>query len=327
MHTLSRRAFATLVAAALAGVAGSALAQSDFPNKPIRMLVPFAPGGVVDTTARILGQKLTERVGWNIVIENRPGGNGFIATTAVAKSPADGYTLLVAHTGEFSVNPALFPNVPYDVDRDFVPITMISDTPMLLLAPANAPFNTVQELVREAKAKPGQIGFSTPGTGSINHLAGEWFAIAAGVKLLHVPYKGGAPAATAVAAGEIPLGVVAIPGAMPHLKSGRVKVIGLTTAKRAAYEPKWPTAQEGGVKDLDASNWVGLFAPKGTPQPIVDRIHSEVLKALEAPDVKAKFAEAGGETAGMSQAAFAAKIKTDLERYRAVVKQGNLKPE
>src|SRR6185503_10868470 len=160
----------------------------EYPNKPIRMLVPFAPGGAVDTTARVLAQAMQQRVNWQFVIENRPGGNGFIATTAVAKAAPDGYTLLMAHTGEFAVNPALFDNVPYELERDFLPITMVSDSPMLYLATAKAPFNTFQELVAQAKAKPGSITYGSAGNGSINHLAGEWLAQAAGIQLLHVPY-------------------------------------------------------------------------------------------------------------------------------------------
>src|SRR5258706_11084718 len=174
------------------------LAQAqNYPAKPIHVLVPFAPGGAVDTTARVLAQAMQQRVDWQFVIENRPGGNGFIATTAVQKAAPDGYTLLMAHTGEFAVNPALFENVPYELERDFMPITMVSDSPMLYLANVNAPFNTFQELVAQAKAKPGSISFSSAGSGSINHLAGEWLARAAGIQLLHVPYKGGAPAAAA----------------------------------------------------------------------------------------------------------------------------------
>ena len=173
----------------------STVNAQDYPTKPIRMLVPFAPGGAVDTTARVLAQAMQQRVNWQFVIENRPGGNGFIATTAVAKSAPDGYTLLMAHTGEFAVNPALFSDVPYELERDFVAITMVSDAPMLYLATAKAPFNTFQELVAQAKAKPGFISFGSAGNGSINHLAGEWLAQAAGIQLLHVPYKGGNPAA------------------------------------------------------------------------------------------------------------------------------------
>ena len=300
----------------------------DYPSKPIRMLVPFAPGGAVDTTARVLAQAMTQRLNWQFVVENRPGGNGFIATTAVAKSPADGYTLLMAHTGEFAVNPALFSNVPYELERDFIPITMVSDAPMLYLASAKAPFNTFGELVAQAKAKPGSISFGSAGNGSINHLAGEWLAQAAGIQLLHVPYKGGAPAAAAVAAGDVHFGVMAAPGAMPHIKSGRGKVIGITTAKKSPLDPSWATPRDANIPDLDASIWVGLFAPKGTPQPIVERINAEVRKTLEQPEVQKRFVESGGaEAVGMSSADFLVRVKKDLERYRAVIKAANVKAE
>ena len=309
------------------GLAALAQAQ-DYPAKPVRILVPFAPGGAVDTSTRILTQKMSERLGWNFVIENRPGGNGFIATTAVAKSAADGYTLLMAHTGEFAVNPALFDNVPYELERDFVPITMVSDAPMLYLARAAAPFNTLQELVREAKAKPGTLTFASPGNGSINHLAGEWLAHAAGIKLQHVPYKGGAPAAAAVGAGDVEFGVMAVPGAAPFIKSGRGKVIGITTQKKSPLNPEWPTPRDGGITDVDASIWVGLFAPKGTPQPIIDKLNAEVRRSLEQPDLQKRFIEAGGaEAVGMSSAEFLARIKQDGERYRRVIKAANVKPE
>ncbi len=309
-----------LLAAPLAGA-------QDYPNKPIRMLVPFAPGGAVDTAARILALKMDERIGWKFVIENRPGGNGFIATTAVARSPADGYTLLVAHTGEFAVNPALFDNVPYELERDFVAITMVNDAPMLYLANIQAPFSSFRELVAQAKAKPGSITFGSAGNGSINHLAGEWLAQAAGIKLLHVPYKGGAPAAAAVAAGDVHFGVMAVPGATPHLKSGRAKVIGITTAKKSPLDPTWATPRDGGIPDLDASIWVGLFAPKGTPQAIVDRINAEVRKTLDQPDVKKRFVDIGSETAGMSSADFLARIKSDAERYKVIVKAAGVKAD
>ena len=290
--------------------------------------MPFAPGGAVDTSTRILTQKMTERLSWNFVVENRPGGNGFIATTAVAKAPADGYTLLMAHTGEFAVNPALFAEVPYDLERDFIPITMVSDAPMLYLAKSAANFNNFQELVREAKAKPGTITFSSAGTGSINHLAGEWLALAAGIKLQHVPYKGGAPAAQAVGAGDVDFGVMAVPGATPFLKSGKGKVIGITTAKKSPLNPDWATPRDGGIPDLDASIWVGLFAPKGTPQPVVDKVNSEVRKTLSDPDVQRRFVESGGaEAIGMSSADFLARIKADAVRYGRVVKAAGVKAE
>jgi len=312
---------------ALAVVATTAGAQ-DYPSKPIRVLVPFAPGGVVDTSTRILTQKMTERLKWSFVIENRPGGNGFIATTAVAKSPNDGYTLLMAHTGEFAVNPALFANVPYELERDFIPVTMVSDAPMLYLAKSAASFNSFQELVAAAKAKPGSITFSSAGNGSINHLAGEWLAVAAGIKLTHVPYKGGAPAAQAVGAGDVDFGVMGVPGAAPFLKSGRGKVIGITTAKKSPLDPSWATPRDAGIQDLDASIWVGLFAPKGTPQPVVDKLNGEVRKTLADPDLQKRFVESGGaEAVGMSSSEFLARIKQDAERYGRVVKAAGVKAE
>jgi tripartite-type tricarboxylate transporter receptor subunit TctC len=322
---MKRRLAGALAVLAVAFAAGAG--AQDYPSKPIRILVPFAPGGAVDTSARILTQKMSERLGWQFVIENRPGGNGFIATTAAAKATPDGYTLLMAHTGEFSVNPALFANVPYDLDRDFIAVTMVSDGPMLYLANKDTPFNNLRELVAAAKAKPGAITFSSAGTGSINHLAGEWLALAAGIQLLHVPYKGGAPGATAVAAGDVQFGVTAVPGATPHLKSGRAKVLGITTAKHSALDPAWGTPRDAGIPDVDASIWSGLFAPKGVPQPIVDQLNAEVRRTLDAPEVKARFAEQGFETAGMSPADFNARIKKDLERYRGVVKAANIKAE
>jgi tripartite-type tricarboxylate transporter receptor subunit TctC len=315
--------FITAIAFALA--LGTSFAQ-DYPNKPIRMLVPFAPGGAVDTTARVLAQAVQQRLNWQFVIENRPGGNGFIATTAVAKSAPDGYTLLMAHTGEFAVNPALFDNVPYELERDFAPITMVSDAPMLYLATAKAPFNTFQELVAQAKAKPGEITFGSAGNGSINHLAGEWLALAAGIKLQHIPYKGGAPAAAAVAAGDVHFGVMAVPGATPHLKSGRAKVIGITTAKKSPLDPSWATPRDAGIPDLDASIWVGLFAPKGTPQAVLDKLNQEVRATLSDAEVKRRFVDTGAEAVGMTPAEFLARIKSDAERYKRVVQKAGVKP-
>ena len=306
----------------------SSLANSqDYPAKPIRVLVPFAPGGAVDTTTRILTQKMTERLGWNFVVDNRPGGNGFIATTAAAQSAPDGYTLLMAHTGEFAVNPGLFANVPYELERDFVPITMVTDAPLLYLANIKAPFNNFQEMVAQAKAKPGSITFGSAGSGSINHLAGEWLALAAGIKLLHVPYKGGAPAATAVAAGDVHFGVMAVPGATPHLKSGRAKVIGISTAKKSPLDPSWATPRDAGIQDLDASIWVGLFAPKSTPQPVVDKLNAEVRRTMDQPDVQKRFTETGSETVGMSSADFLTRIRNDAERYRRVIRAAGVKTE
>src|SRR5688500_693645 len=299
-------------------LAGAAIAQ-EYPSRPIRVLVPFAPGGVVDTSTRILTNKLTERLGWQFVVDNRPGGNGFIAVQLAAKGAPDGYTLLSAHTGEFAVNPAIFKNVPYDLDRDFVPITMLSDAPMAVVVGAKSPINSFKDFVAMAKSKPGQISYGSPGTGSINQLATEWLDSAASVKLQHVPYKGGAPAVAATAAGEVMMTIAGIPGVLPHLQAGRVKVIGITTAKRSPHA-NYPTPQEGGISGVDASIWVGLFAPRGTPKAIVNRLYKEAAEALKLPDVKERYGTVGAaETIGMPPAEFHARVKRDAERYKKVV--------
>lgn len=303
-------------------------AAQKYPTKPIRVLVPYAPGGAVDTSTRILTNKLTERLGWAIVVDNRPGGNGFIATGIAARANADGYTLLSAHTGEFAVAPFVFKGVPFDLDRDFTAVTMLSDAPMAIVVNSKSPFASLKDLIAMAKAKPGQVTYGSPGTGSVNQLSTEWLAVAAGIKLLHVPYKGGAPAVAAVASNEVMLTIAAIPGVTPHLQAGRVKVLGITTAKRSPQAPNLPTAQEGGVPDLDASIWVGLFAPKGTPKAIVDRLYKETVEALKLPDVKARYASvAAAETIGMPPAAFHARVKKDAERYRKVIKAVGIQPQ
>ena len=316
--------FSALVA--VAGAPASSQAQ-DFPTKPIRILVPFAPGGIVDTAARVVGQKLHERWGQQVIIENRPGGNGFIAVTAAAKSPADGYTLLMAHTGEFSVNPAVFPDVPYDLERDFIPITLVNDAPMVFVVNSGLPYNTMQDLIAAAKAKPGTVGVSTPGTGSINHLVLEWAGLATGSKFLHVPYKGGAPAITATAGGEVPAGAAAMGSAMPHITSGRVKVVAVTTGKRSPVNMAWPTLIEAGVPGVQSSIWAGLFAPKGVPQPIIDKIYGELVKILDMPDVKQRFAAGGGVPGGMPPAEYKAYIINEAASLKKVVAQAGVKPE
>ncbi len=324
------RLIAAAVCAALAipGASTQARAQADYPNKPIRILVPFAPGGFVDVAARLVGQKLSEKWGQQVIVENRPGGNGFIAVTAAAKAPADGYTLLMAHTGEFAVNPAVFAkDIPYDLDRDFHPITLITEAPMVLGAKADGPFNSLKDLIEAARAKPATLGMSTPGTGSINHLTGEWIALSSGVKFLHVPYKGGAPAAVAIATGEVPFGLSSIPSTMPQIKAGRVKILAITTARRTPVDMSWPTLQEAGVKDVNLSIWAGLFAPKGVPQAIRDKLYTEVAAILQMPDVKEKFAASGSDIGGMKPEAFTAQIKREAAAMKDIVQKAGVKPE
>jgi tripartite-type tricarboxylate transporter receptor subunit TctC len=322
------RVVAGLLCASLAILCSSQVLAQSYPTKPVRIIVPYAPGGFADVAARIVAQKLQDRLGQQVIVENRSGGNGFIGTSAAAKAAPDGYTLLTAHTGEFAVSPAVFKDIPFDLDRDFESITMISVAPLLVAANAKSAIQSIPGLIAAAKAKPNTVGMGTPGTASINHLAGEWFADAAGIKLLHVPYKGGAPAGVAVAAGEVPMGIMAISSVMAQIQAGRVKPLAVTTAKRSAQFKDWPTLQEAGnIKDVDASIWTGLFAPKGTPKPILDKLHAEMMTILAMPDVREKFAQGGAETRGMPSADFVAMIKRELAAYRAIVQKANIKPE
>ena len=321
------RVVAGLFCASLVILGGTHVQAQTYPTKPVRIIVPYAPGGFVDVAARIVAQKLQERLGQQFIVENRSGGNGFIGTAAGAKAAPDGYTLLTAHTGEFAVSPAVFKDIPFELERDFESITMISTAPMLVAANAKGPIQSIANLVATAKAKPNTVGMGTPGTASINHLAGEWFADAAGVKFLHVPYKGGAPAGVAVAAGEVPMGIMAISSVMAQIQAGRVKPLAVTTAKRSAQFKDWPTLQEAGIKDVDASIWTGLFAPKGTPKPILDKLHAEMVAVLASPDVREKFAQGGADTAAMSPAAFVALIKREAAAYKAIVEKAKIRPE
>jgi tripartite-type tricarboxylate transporter receptor subunit TctC len=314
------------VTALLILCAAPAQAQN-YPAKPIHIFVPYAPGGIADIASRILGAKLTEAWGQQVVVENKPGGNGFIAMTAAAKAPADGYTVVMATGGDVAINPAMFKDMPYDVQRDLAPIALVSDAPLVLAAHAATPYKTVAEVIAAAKAQPGRLSVSTPGNGSINQIVLEWMALNTDTRFQHIPYKGGAPAAAALAAGDIPLGVLASSSIAPHVKSGRARVLAVTMAKRSRLNPEWPTLQEEGVKDVDASNWTALFAPKGTPQPIIDKLNAEVVKILNLPDVKERFAGGGVDTIPSSATELDARVKQDLPRFRTIVEKDNIWPD
>lgn len=306
--------------------AAPAQAQN-YPAKPIHILVPYAPGGISDIASRIVGAKFTEAWGQQVLVENRPGGNGFIAMAAAAKAAPDGYTMVMATGGDVAINPAMFKEMPYDVERDLAPIAMVSDAPLVLAAHGGAPYNSVADVIAAAKAQPGRISVATPGNGSINQIVLEWMALNTGTQFQHIPYKGGAPAAAALAAGDIPLGVLASSSVAPHVKSGRVRVLAVTMAKRSPLNPEWPTLQQEGVKEVDASNWTALFAPKATPQPVIDKLNAEVVKILKMPDVKERFAGGGVDTIPSSAAELDARVKQEAERFRAIVQKANIRPD
>jgi tripartite-type tricarboxylate transporter receptor subunit TctC len=316
---------AGLIIALLAFATGVAPAGAeDYPTRPIRMLVPYAPGGISDIAARIVGAKLAEAWGQQVLVENRPGGNGFIAMEATARSAPDGYTLVLCTVGDVAINPALFKEIPYVVDRDFAPIASVSDAPMVLAANSASPYKTVADVVAAAKAQPGTINVATPGYGSINQLVLESMALNTGTKFVHVPYKGGAPAAQALMAGDIPLGILASSSVAPHVQAGRVRVLAVTTGQRSPLNPEWPTLQAEGGGDVAMSNWTLVLAPKGTPQPILDKLNAEVVKILAMPDIKQRFAAGGVATMPSSAADLDARIKREAAVYREVVEKANV---
>lgn len=299
----------------------------EYPNKSIRIIVSFAAGGVVDTSTRIVTSKMSETLGWHFVVDNRPGANGFIGAAAAAKANPDGYTILSAHTGELAVNPVMFKTMPYD-EKTFEPVIMLSDAPMLVVVNIQSPINSLKDLIAAARSKPGSITFGSPGTGSVNHMASEWLAAAAGVKMTHVPYKGGAPAVVAVATNDVTFTVAGMPGVSPHLQGKRVKVLGVTTAKRSPMVPDYPTAQEMGVPGVDASIWVGFFVPRGTPAAVTKKLYAVTADVLKRPDVKERLAVVGGaEAVATDGTAFNARIASDIERYKKVAAQVGIKPE
>jgi tripartite-type tricarboxylate transporter receptor subunit TctC len=282
---------AGLVIALMVLAAAPARAE-DYPTRPIRILVPYAPGGIADIAARLVGGKLTDAFGQQVIIENRPGGNGFIAVADAAKATPDGYTLVMVTTGDVAINPALFKDMPYDVERDLAPITAVSDAPVVLAANGGSPFKSV--------------------------------ALNTGTKFVHVPYKGGAPAAQALVAGDVPLGVLASSSVAPYVPTGQIRVLAVSGAQRSAINPDWPTLKEQGAGDINASNWTALLAPRATPQPIIDKLYAKVVEILNMPDVKAKFAAGGVSTIPSSPAELSAKIKRELAVYRVIIEKANV---
>jgi tripartite-type tricarboxylate transporter receptor subunit TctC len=314
-----------LIGALWLGASAFAAQAQTYPSRPVRFIVPFPPGGVADVTARLMGQKLTEALGQQAVIENRPGASGVLGADTAAKATPDGYTLLLT-TGDFITTPTLMPKMAFDPYKDLIPITMIATAPLLLGAHVGGSIASVKDLLAQAKAEPGKIAFSSPGNGTINHLAVEWLAIEGGIKLLHVPYRGGVPAATGVAAGDVPIGALTPSSAQPFIEAGRIKPLALMTAQRPAFAPDWPTLAESGMA-VDAALWVGLFAPAGTPSAIVQRLDTEVGRILQDTTVRKRLNDLGTEASAISQAAFAERIRLDAARYGKIIEQTGIRVE
>lgn len=319
-----RSAIFAAFAAALA-IATNALAQS-YPAKPIRFIVPYPPGGGTDIAARAIAQKMQENIGQPIVIDNKPGASEIIGTEALAKAPADGYTMALA-TNAFSINVALFPKLPYDSTRDFIPLTMLVSVPFLLVVHPSVPASSVTELVALAKAQPGKLNYASLGPGSPHGLAMEWFKHLAGVNIVAVAYKGVAPAMTAVAAGEVQLMFTGFTAGMAQVKAGRLKAIAVSPAKGVAAAPDLSPVAAAGYPDFDITTWYGAFLPAGTPPDVAGRLHAEITKALNAPDVKERFSAIGVEPAPMSREAFGALIQGETRMWDRIIKATGAKPE
>jgi tripartite-type tricarboxylate transporter receptor subunit TctC len=318
-----RLIFACLLGTALLSPA-IALAQV-YPSKPVRLVVPFPPGGSLDVVARAIAAKLSEAWGQPVVIDNRPGAGGNIGADLVAKSAPDGYTILEGALSTHAVNVTLYGKLPYDPIKDFAPISLVAITPNVLVVNPTAPFNTVPELIAYAKANPGKLSFGSGSNGSAGHLAGELFKTDAHIDMVHIPYKGGAPALQALLAGDTQLMFDNLANSMQQVKAGKLKAIAVTTAKRSALVPELPTLSETGVPGFDIYTWWGFMAPAGTPKEIIAKWNAEVTRILNTQEMKTFFAQQGAEPAPTTPEQFEALIKSEIPKYAKIIKESGAK--
>jgi tripartite-type tricarboxylate transporter receptor subunit TctC len=315
---------AAVLSLALMVVSGMAPAQTaPYPQKPVRMIIPFAPGGASDFAGRIISPRLSEVLGQQIVIENRAGASGNIGMEAAAKASADGYTVYLGNIGTISINPAVFPSLPVNPAKDFIPVSLVAELPSILVAHPGLSANAVGELVAMAKSKPGDLNFASPGSSTLNRLEMEQFMKAAGMKMVHVPYKGGAgPAVTGLLGGETQVMFVTLSSAINFVKAGRLKAFAVTSPKRVEALPQVPTMIEAGYPDFVTSSWQGVFVPTGTPRQVVARLHEALVKVLAIPEVRERFAS-GGVTATASRTPedFAAYVSAESERWGKVARE------
>jgi tripartite-type tricarboxylate transporter receptor subunit TctC len=325
--TKTRRTVIMLAAVAtvLPSVASTAWAQSNYPAKPIRLVVPFPPGGGTDILARVIGQKLSESLGQPVVIENKPGAGGNIGVDTVAKSPPDGYSIVIGQTSNLAVNPTLYPKLPYNPVKDLAPISLVASAPLVMVVAANSPFKSLDDVITAAKAKPGDITFASPGSGTVAHLSGELLQRAANIKFQHIPYKGASQALTDLMGGQVQLYMSSVPTALSQIKGGRLRALVVTSTKRLPDLPDVPTVAESGFKDFESSTWFGLLARAGTPQPIISRLNSEVNRVLQTAEVREKIASEGAEVLSGTPEQFADLLKQEIEKWGRVVKESGAK--
>ena len=312
---------------ALFCLAASLAQAQDYPTRAIRLIVPFSPGGVADTSARVVADRLGARLGQQVLVENRAGASGNIGTQMVAQSAPDGHTLVLGFDGTMVINPWVFPSIPFDSVKDFAPVTKLGDATLIMVAHPSVPAKDIRELIALAKAKPGSLSFGTSGTGGTPHLAGELLNQRAGIALTHIPYKGGGQAVGDVVGGQIPLVYTAIASAQQYVKSGRLKALGVSGAKRSSSLPDVPTFIESGLDGFVVDSWVGIFAPAKTPRAIIDRLQRELAAILALPEVRERYAVLGIEPVGNTPEQFGEQVRADLAKWEMVVKQANIKTE
>src|SRR5688572_25937037 len=308
-------------------VAAFAASAQQYPTRPVRFVVPFAPGGSVDTLARTIGPRLSDTLGQQIVVDNRPGGNGDIGMLIVAKAPPDGYTILLGYIANLAIAPSLYPKMPYDPARDYAPVTQIATSPNVLTAHPSVQAKGLQELIALAKAKPGSVNFASTGVASVGHLTGELLNSLAGMKMTHVPYKGGGQAIIDLVGGHVQVMFSGFSAAMPHIKSGKIRALAVTGAKRSPALPEVPTIAEQGFPGVEATAWYGVLAPAGAPQPVVVRLHRELVKVLKLPDVVQRLDALGFEMVGSTPEQFSSYMRTETAKWAKVVKASGAKPE
>ncbi len=329
---MQRRNAAQAVLAAMAGMAlwttgiAPAAAQGEYPNKPITMVVPYPPGGGTDVIARIVQDKLRERLGQQVIIDNRAGAAGSIGTALVAKAPADGYTVLLTLSSH-TINPAIYPKLSFDTQKDFEPVAMVASLPQILVANPNFPGKTLQETIAMAKAKPGSLSFASVGNGSPGHLAGEMLNLRAGIQTVHIPYRGGGPAVTDVIGGQVPLLWVSIPAAAAFVKQGKLKALAVSTLKRSAAFPDVPTVQEAGLQGFEVDSWYAIFVPAKTPKPIIERLNKAMNEVLAMPEIREKLLAQGAEAVGGTPEALGQVVLAELPKWSKLVKDANIKAD
>ncbi|MGZ5092274.1 MAG: tripartite tricarboxylate transporter substrate binding protein [Burkholderiales bacterium] len=323
---MSVRALSCLVGIALAAGAASAALAQDYPEKAVRLVVPFAAGGGTDVLARLIAQKLSDEWGRNVVVDNRPGGASVIGSELVARSTADGYTLLLTANPHTS-NPALVPKLPYDTLRDFTAVTMLASAPLMLVVHPAVPVRSVSELIAYAKARPNQLTYASSGNGGPQHLAGELFKYMAGVEVLHVPYKGGAPAITDLLGGQVQLAFGAMLTVLPQVKGGKLRALAITSARRSETNPEFPTIAESGVPGFEVMTWYGVLAPVGTARATVLKIQNAMARALTTPEVKERLSRDGLQALGSRPEEFESFVKKEIAKVTQLVRTAHIKAD